>query len=309
MDELGRLLLLRDVVDAGGFSHAATKRGVSHSTVSKHISALEQQLGVKLLNRTSRAMSLTEAGELVVACSRRVGESVDQLREQLDELRGEVVGELRVNSMLHVGRHLVQPAIERFVREFPRTNVQLVLDDGPLSFSRDGFDVAVRVGLHAEGSLTASKLMENEVCVVAARAFVERWGLCEHPTRLIDFPTIGYQTPEFDITVWSYIEDGEVRTIEVHPTCRVNNGNALLEFVASGLGIGYVSAFAARDGLRSGELVRLFPDIELPAFDSIFVLQSSGGYPSLKLKAFKRHLQDIARDVRGGDGSIEINDA
>lgn len=299
MDNLGKLLLFRDVVDAGGFSHAAARRKLSHSTVSKHIKSLEAELGVSLLNRTSRSMSLTEAGSLVLGYSRRVGSSVEELRERLDELRGEVVGELRINSLVHVGRCLVQPAIASYVREFPRSRVQLFLDDGPLHFNREGYDLALRVGLHAEGSLTASKLVDNRVCIVAAPALIERWGAPSHPSELAELPAVVYHSPQFDISAWTYVEAGEFRTVEVQPVCEVNEGNALLELVLAGLGVGYLSAFAVEDCIRRGELVRLLPEVELPPFEPVFMIHAATEHPSLKLRAFKRHLREqVARLAR-----------
>ncbi len=294
MDDLGKLLLFKHVIDAGGFSHAAARRGLSHSTVSKHIKSLERELGVLLLHRTSRSMSLTEAGSVVLDHSRRVDASIAELHERLDELRGEVVGELRVNSLVHVGKHLVQPAIARYLREFPQSRVQLVLDDGPLHFSRDGYDVAVRIGLHAEGSLTASKLVDNEVCIVAAPSLLEQIEMLEHPSRLGELPTVGYQSPPFDITTWAYIEEGNLRTVQVNPACRVNDGNALLDLVLAGLGVGYVSRFAARRYIQRGDLVRLFPNVELPPFEPVYMIQAATEHPSLKLHVFKQHLTDVA---------------
>ena len=298
MDDLGRLLLFRDVVDAGGFSHAANRRGLSHSTVSKHVRSLEDTLGVLLLNRTSRTMSLTEAGRVVLGHTRELGASVEALHAQLDEIRGDVVGELRINSLVHLGSHLVQPAIERYVAEFPRSRVQLVVDDGPLQFNRDGFDIAVRVGRQVEGSLTATKLMDNEVCIVAAPSLLERVGPLEHPTALARVPTVGYRSRQFDISTWSYIERGAYRSIEVAPVCSVNDGNALLDLCLRGIGVCYLSRFAVQPHLDDRTLVRLFPEIELPPFDPVFLIRASTDHPPRKIRAFTEHLHAVAQTWR-----------
>ncbi len=295
MDDLGKLLLFRDVVDAGGFSHAAARRGLSHSTVSKHVRSLETALGVQLLNRTSRTMSLTEAGAVVLASSRRVGASVDTLYEQLDALRGDVVGGLRVNSLVHLSRHIVQPAIETYLDAHPRARVELVVDDGPLQFTRDGFDLAVRVGRLAEGSLTASKLLDNDVCIAAAPQLLARIDAPHHPEDLARLPTVAYRSSQFDISTWTYVDAGSFRSVDVAPVCTVNDGNALLDLVLSGLGIGYLSAFPAAAHLRSGALVRVLPSYTFPRFDPVFMIHGSTEHPSLKLQTFKRHLMAAAR--------------
>lgn len=295
MDDLGRLLLFRDVVDAGGFSHAANRRGLSHSTVSKHVRALEDALGVLLLNRTSRTMSLTEAGRVVLGHTRELGASVEALHAQLDELRGDVVGELRINSLVHLGRHLVQPAIERYTAEFPRSRVQLVLDDGPLQFNRDGFDLAVRVGRQVEGSLTATKLMDNDVCIVASPSFLERAGPLQHPRDLARTSTVAYRSRQFDITSWSYVEDGEYRSVEVTPICTVNDGNALLDLCLRGVGVCYLSRFAVQPHLDDRTLVRLFPELDLPSFDPVFLFRAPTDHPPRKIRAFTEHLRTVAQ--------------
>lgn len=298
MDDLGRLLLFRDVVDAGGFSHAANRRGLSHSTVSKHVRSLEDTLGVLLLNRTSRSMSLTEAGRVVLSHTRDLGTSVQALHAQLDELRGEVVGELRINSLVHLGTHLVQPAIERYAAEFPRSRVHLVLDDGPLQFNRDGFDLAVRVGRQVESSLTASKLIDNDVCIAAAPRFLDRVGPLTHPSELARVPTVTYRSRQFDITTWSYVDAGEYRSVEVTPVCSVNDGNALLDLCLRGVGVCYLSRFAVQSHFDDGSLVHLFPEIALPSFDPVFLIRATADHPPRKIRAFTEHLRAVAQTGR-----------
>ncbi len=290
MDDVGKLVLFRDVVESGGFSRAAARRGLSHSTVSKHIKSLERSLGVQLLHRTSRVMSLTERGRVVLDYSRRVGGCVEELQRRLDELRGEVRGELRVASLVHVGKHIVQPAAAAFLREHPHARVQLSLSDAPLAFSRDGLDLAVRVGLQAESTLTARKLLNNEVCIVAAPALLARHGAPQHPSQLAALPTVGYRSAAVTITVWRYLEGGEHRSVEVTPRFLVNDGNALLDAARDGLGVAYLSRFAAREDLERGALVQLLPRVALPAYDPVYMLYASTDYAAPALAAFQRHL-------------------
>ncbi len=290
MDDVGRLVLFRDIVDLGSFSRAASKWGLNHSTVSKHLKTLETELGVQLLRRTSRTMNLTDEGRLVVEHSRRIGACVEELMQRLEAQRGEVRGEIRVTSLFHVGRHFVRPAMASFLREYPQVRVTLVLDDGPLAFHRRRFDLAVRVGLPTEGSLTARKLARNDVCLVASPELIARVGQPKHPAELVDFPTVAYATDTLDLVAWTYEENGEYRSVEVRPMCRVNDGNALLDAVEDGLGVGYLSAFAVRKGLERGSLVKLLPDFKLPTYDPIYMLSPATEHASPRIEAFKRHL-------------------
>ncbi|MEM9459047.1 MAG: LysR family transcriptional regulator [Myxococcota bacterium] len=297
MEHVGKLVLFRDIVDQGSFTRAAAKWGLSHSTVSKHIRTLESALGVQLLHRTSRSMNLTEHGQLVYGYSRDVGASVEQLMLHLDEVRDEVRGQLRISCLRHVGRHLVQPAIARLMTRHPRIRVTLVLDDGPLAFHRDGFDLAIRVGRGAEGSLTARKLLDNPVCMVASPGLLERRGSPEHPRQLASYPTVAYVAGPLQITAWTYIDQGEYRTVQVDPGLCVDDGNGLLDAVRAGLGIGYLSAFAVREDLDRGTLVRVLPRFELPAYDPIYMLYAGSKYASPKLEALKHALVEVARTL------------
>jgi DNA-binding transcriptional LysR family regulator len=272
MDDVGKLVLFRDVVALQSFSAAAKRRGLTHSTVSKHVRSLEEALGVKLLHRTSRSMSLTEEGRLVFETSKSVGQSVARLQRQLEALRGEVRGEIRVQSLIHLGRTLVEPAIAELLRSHPHVTVTLVLDDGPLHFNREGFDLAVRVGMDVEGTLSARRLADNDVCLVASPDYVDRHGLPEHPSDLGAWPTVAYQAGTVAITAWRYEDEGEIRVVEVDSAYRVNNGNALLAAARAGLGIGYVSAFAAHDDLQRGALVRVLPGFALPSYEPVYLI-------------------------------------
>ena len=297
MDDVGKLVLFRDVVDAGGFTPAAIRRGLSHSTVSKHVKSLEVSLGVQLLNRTSRSMSLTEAGRVVLGYSRDVGASVAALEERLDELRGEVMGELRIGCLLHIGRHLVQPAMQRYLAQHPRARIRLLASDGPLHFTRDGLDLAVRVGLDVESSLTARKLIDNEVQLVASPSLVSRIGAPSHPSALADLPTVGYRIGEVVIDAWRYEEGDEIRSVVVRPIAEVSDGNALLDLAIAGVGIAYVSAFAAREAIREGALVPILPELRLPAYDPVYLLSPGRAHRTLKVAAFETHLKAVAAEL------------
>ena len=297
MDNLGKLLLFRDIVDQGGFSRAAGHRSLSHSTVSKHMKSLEAELGVVLLQRTSRSMALTDEGRLVYDYSRRVGGDIGELLERLEESRGEVRGRLKISSLVHVGRHIVQPAITAYLAQYSRTRVDLTLDDGPLRFTRDGFDLAVRVGRDVEGSLSARKLVDNNVCLAASPSFVEKHGLPTSPSELPRFPAVAYASKAVEITVWTYVEEGVYKTVEVHPVYRVNEGNALLDAVRAGVGIGYLSTFAAREDLVAGTICRVLPELELPPYDPVYMIQARSEYRSPRLEAFRRHLRTVAKSI------------
>lgn len=293
LDHWSKLLLFKDIVDKQGFSNAARYRGVSHATVSKQLKALEAALGVTLLERSSRSMTLTEEGRIAYQHSQRIGAQFDDLLEDMEARRSGVRGELRVGALLHISKHIVQPAVAAFLQAHPLAQVTLLLDDGPLNFTRNGLDCAVRVGQVGEGELHVSKLMDNPVCIVASPNLLQRCGQPQHPAELANFPTVAYATEVVAISVWSYLEDGAQQTVAVRPVYQVNDGNALLDAARAGIGIAYVSAFAAQADLAAGNLVRLLPDFRLPDYEPVCVIRGRALRRSSKLQAFMTCLNGV----------------
>lgn len=299
MDDVGKLVLFRDVVELGGFSAAAAKWNLNHSTVSKHVKTVERELRVQLLERTSRTMRLTAPGRIVYEHSGRIGVAYREMLRRLDEMRGEVSGELRIGSLLHVGHHVLQPAVARFLAAFPEVRVTLLLQDEPLAFYRNSLDLALRVGLPSEGTLIARKLLDNDVCLVATPELLERAGPLEHPEDLAQYPTVAYSSADVEITSWAYSEGGEERTVSVHPRLRTTDGNSLLTAVRNGIGVGYLSTFAVREDLEVGRLVTVLPSFELPAYAPVYLLSAQSEYASPRIEAFKQSLFETARAMQG----------
>lgn len=295
MDHLGKIALFKDVVDCQSFSKAAIKRGLTHSTVSKHIKRLEELYDVRLLLRNSRTMSLTEPGRSVYNAAVEIQRALGNMESQLQEQSGLVVGELKVTCLFHLAPHLVQPAIDDFLKTHPQASVKLVLNDSPLAFSRDGFDAAIRVGLIAEGRLTARKIIDNEVILVAAPSLLEHHGSLSHPNDLAKYPTVTYVSGNISVDNWLFEEDGEIRSVRVYPRLTVNDGNALLAAARQACGVAYVTKFSAQTDLKRGDLVRVLPEFSLPNYAPVYLLTAPQEFPSPKVKAFKECLIKVAK--------------
>ncbi|TNE49253.1 MAG: LysR family transcriptional regulator [Deltaproteobacteria bacterium] len=290
MEHVEKLLIFRDIVEQHSISGAARHWNMSHSTVSRHLKSLELYLNTQLLHRTSRTMELTEEGRIVYDASCQISNNLEDLKQRLLERRGVVQGELRINSLVHVGRYFVQPYLQSFCEMYPNVRISLVLDDGPVNMTQGKFDLAIRVGLPNEASLTVRKLADNPVCLAASPALVKRWGKPQKPSELSLFPTVAYSNFQGDIDTWSYVEGEEIRVIQVTPVCRVNEGNALLQAVLDGLGIGYLSTFAAQPEFATGKLVPILPNLQLPPYAPVYLVRPFTEYISPKVEAFKQHL-------------------
>ena len=295
MDHLDRLLLFRDIVELGNLTQAAAKWKVTHSTVSKHLKALEQSLDLRLLHRTSRALRLTEEGKLVYKYALQLSQTHEELMDALDSRREEVRGHIKITSFVHIGRYLAKELFQPFSQRYPDVKFTWMLQDATLDMIRDGFDLAIRVGRLKDSSLIMRKLCRHPVCLAASPSFIQRYGNPERPKDIEDIPTVTYASKVTEVENWPYLKEGQQQTIQVRPILRVNDGNALLEVVKSGMGIGYLSMFAAQPAFQKGTLVPILPKLQLPDFAPIFVCYPGKQHIPLRVKVFLQMLEDCLK--------------
>lgn len=286
-----KLLIFREVIKAGSFSGAAQRLGVRHSTISKKISALEKELGVLLLHRDSRKFQLTEAGKLILEDCSQLELTKERITNNLNRLKDRVIGTLKINSLVHVGRHWVQPAVNRFLAKYPEVRVVLSLDDRQINFFKEGFDLGIRVGLLPEPSLLSHKIADNPVNLAASKKFIDKHGFPKAVEDLGHFPVVAYATDWLEITSWTYLVGGKPQRIQVHPRLLVNEGNALLQAVKDGLGIGYLSRFAVVKEFKTGGLVQVLSQVRFPDYTPIYALYPALGFMPFKTKSFLDVLQ------------------
>lgn len=286
MDTANRLILFADVIDSGNFSKAAERRAVNRSLVSKHIAALETELGVRLLHRTTRRLSLTDAGRAIYrhACT---------LREQLAEtdalvasLRNDVRGELRINSTSYFGHLHVMPVVEQLAREHPELTIDLRLEDRYVDIVGEGFDAAIRVTQPDDSSLVGRKLVDNPFVMVASPDYLREQGT---PHSLEDLATHRFivYAGEFGINDrWAYHAGAEIKTLRLNSQFRVNDGSALVKCAQRGMGIALTPTFGSRDALNDGSLVQILPQLELASFLPIYIMYPSRSHLPKKTRLF-----------------------
>ena len=254
IDSLQPMRIFVSVVQNGSLSSAARQLGLSPASVSRHISALEEGLGCRLVNRTSRKLTLTEAGEVYYA---KVGEILQQIAEANDsvaELTSKPRGTLRVHSRVLVGHLHVVPVLPEFLARYPEVSVDLHLSDASVDLIGEGFDMAVRIARLPDSSLIARRLFTMPRYTVAAPSYLKRWGRPTHPMHLAEHKCFGYaylSTPG----IWHYTNaSGEQASVRPAGQLRVNNGEALLPSVIAGLGIADLPDFIVGDAIASGEV-------------------------------------------------------
>ncbi len=284
MDTMGAIPVFVAVVQYGGFSPAARFLGISKSAVSKRISQLEQQLGVKLLHRTTRKLSLTEAGEHYFEHALKANLAARDAEDAVAQLQGEPQGRLRINTPMSFGRLHMAPMIPEFLKKYPKIRIDLVMDDKRLDLVSGGFDLAIRGGALPDSTLVARRLATLNSVLCASPDYLERHGYPQQLDDLLQHNCLSFSYSN-DVKEWSFTQGNQRHSVVVSGSYQVNNSEALLEAVRQGLGIARLPTFVAGPDIRAGKLVVLFPEYKMPELDINAVLIERQYMPA-KVRAF-----------------------
>lgn len=263
MDRLDAIALFAAVAECGGFVAAARKLGRSPAAVSRAIMALEEQLGQRLFNRTTRALSLTEAGEKLLERGRRLLADYDDIADAVqggDAPRGV----LTLTAPVMFGRLHIMPIVRDFLRDFPGIDVNLLLFDRVVPLVDEGVDLGLRIGRLPDSSLIASRVGAVRRVLVAAPDYLARAGLPRNPDELADHAFISTYGIAASPSHWSLGAEEE-RMVRFRPRLTVNSVDAALDAAVSGLGIVRLFSYQVEDNVARGRLVRILPDFEPPA--------------------------------------------
>lgn len=264
MDKLHALRAFLDVAESGGFSKAARRLGVATSSVTRLIDGLEESLGTALLTRTTRRVTLTDAGAAYLEQVSRVLSDLEEADGSVSDTGTEAVGPLRVSLPATFARLCLAPHIASFLRENPRVSLDLVLSDAYVDLVSERIDVAVRIGTPAlQPQLIVRNLAEHRRYVVASHAYLQR-----HGTPLIPEELSKHECMRFSYQPvpqrWSFRHrDGQLQHVEVQGRLAVNNSDILREAVLDGGGISLLAEWLIREDVRVGRLRRLFEDYEI----------------------------------------------
>lgn len=254
MDRYAALQLFLRVVEDGSFAAAASHGGISRAQASKLIRALEDDLGVRLIQRTTRKLSLTEAGTQFHV---RVAEAMRALQEaeaEAAQRQTEPRGRLRVSAPISFSRRYLGDAVAEFLRRHPRIELELDLSDQRADLVRDGFDMAIRIGHLADSSLVARRIAPARLMAAAAPSYLRAHGTPTHPQQLEAHVGMVY-TLTAHPGQWTFRRGDESVTVRMHGPLRASNGDVLTAAAQRGLGITVQPTFIIGDAVRRGELV------------------------------------------------------
>jgi DNA-binding transcriptional LysR family regulator len=288
MDLLNAMDVFNRVASLESFSAAARDLGMSKTAVSRHVSDLENTLGVRLLNRTTRRMSLTEAGQAYVARSAAILTDVEELRNAVQNLHRQPAGLLRVTAGVTFGHCSLAPVISNFLTEYPDINVQLDLTNRFVDIVEEGFDLAIRNGDLPESSLISRVLVPVKRYACASPAYIDRWGEPATPADLGSHACVVFHTHGAE-TQWEFADAEGEYTVTVSGRLRVNSTEAAAQAVRDGVGIGVLSDYAVQQQLASGELQRVLTGYEIKG-EHVYALYPHRHHLSAKVRVFLDYL-------------------
>jgi DNA-binding transcriptional LysR family regulator len=280
MDRIDNVAVFAEVAERGSFAEAARRLNRSPAAVTRAVAELEARLGVRLLNRTTRAVSVTEPGQRFLAGARRVLADLAEIEHAAIGQGSAPRGELRITAPIVFGRKHVLPLVTDFLEKFPEVSARLTLLDRPADLVEEGLDAAIRIGALADTSAIATRVGALKRVVVASPAYVKRRGRPKTPRELAAHDTIAFAGME-GIERWRF-KDGEAA---IRPRLIVNTAEAATDAAAAEFGITRVLSYQAADALAQKFLVRLLRDHEGDDVP-VHVLYPDGRHPPPKLRAF-----------------------
>ncbi|UTW13107.1 LysR family transcriptional regulator [Marinobacterium rhizophilum] len=286
--DLKSLELFVRVASLGAIGRAGAEFNLSATNTTQRLKMLEVDLGVKLLNRTTRAVSLTPDGETLLEHARRILEDVEAARNQLSQTTQSVSGTLRVTASASFGRSHIVPFVPEFLRLYPGVTLDLHLTDTVVDIVEMGFDLAFRIGDLAPSSLLARKIDDNPMQLVASPDYLARAGTPALPQDLAQHACL----PLGDTRVWKLLApDGTLHESKVSGPVSVNLGEALGEWVLAGLGIGLASLWYAGPDIAAGRLVPVMPEYRVWPEAKIWAVRPPGRIMPARVKAFLDFMQ------------------
>jgi DNA-binding transcriptional LysR family regulator len=285
MDRLECIRMFVAVMETGSFARAAERLQISPGQASKLISRLETDLGVRLLNRTTRALAATEAGQAYFERMRLLLADFDALEEAVRDVSGTPRGRLRVTAPVSFGATQLAPVLVDFARQFPQIELDVSFSDRLVSLVDEGFDVAIRIGSPADSSLIARHLCEARIVVCASEAYLSEHEVPSVPSDLKSHDCI-IDTNFREPGVWAFREtEGTAPLVDVTGRLRFSNAEVALAAAEAGLGIARAPSFIAGPRFRDKRLVPLLSKFEAKPL-AIYAIYPPGRHLAIKVRVF-----------------------
>ncbi len=287
MEDILALRLLLAIADSGGFARAARQFGLSPAVATRRVAALEADLGMRLFQRSTRRVSLTEQGALVREHAQRVVDALDEAREALRGASAHPSGRLRIISRAGIGRHFIVPALPAFRAAYPDICIGLEMQDsGPLDVLARGCDVAVAIGQLADSNLVARRIAETDSHIFASPGYIATHGSPATPDALREHACLTLSAAT-GTTRWLFSRGRQRYDIPLEAAMAIGDADALMACARAGFGCVMIADWFAREDVNAGRLVRVLADYQVePRGTPINLLYAGRSYVPLKLRAF-----------------------
>ena len=284
MDKLDAMNVLTKVVSSGSFAEAARRLGVTRSAISKAITQLEQELGVRLLDRTTRRVTPTEAGLAYYERCLAILAQITETEAQISRLHDEPKGVLKVNGPMSFGMLYLGSAIADFMDRYRDLKVELTLTDRMIDPLEEGVDVTVRIGAMVDSSLIARRISTTHVLLVASPEYVARNGMPKTPADLVDHKCLHYGHST-TVPRWQLTDNGILISVPVAACLSSNNGDTLRDAALKGIGIARLPSFIVGADIAAGRLLVVLPDFP-PQDVTIHALYAPNRFLAAKSRVF-----------------------
>jgi DNA-binding transcriptional LysR family regulator len=283
------------VVESGSFTAAAERLGLSRPVVSKYITRLEDQLGARLLNRTTRRLSLTEAGQAFFARSQRGLQEIEAAEAEVSRLQETPRGQLKLNAPMSFGILHIAAALPDFLARYPELSVEMNLEDRQIDLIQEGFDLAIRIAELPDSSLIARRLGPCRHVVCASPEYIKKYGSPRTPDDLRQHNVLTFRYHDSP-SEWRFISpDGRFVSAPVSGSIQMNNSLALREAVLQGVGIMLTPTFIVGADIQSGILQVVLPDYRAQEI-SIYAIYPERRHLSPKVQAFIEFMKERISD-------------
>ncbi|HIF9546285.1 TPA: LysR family transcriptional regulator [Photobacterium damselae] len=293
MDFASRLLLLLEVIEQGSFTNVANQKNVDRSVISKQINKLEKELGVRLLNRTTRSLSLTAAGNEMVSQADKLRTLLSNTHRLAQNYHHEPRGTLRVTSSIMFGRQYVQDAISQFQKEYPEVGCELRLEDRLVDIVKEGFDIGFRLGKPKDSGLICKKITNSRLLIVATPEFIKQFGPIDNIEQLEAAPATVYSAPGLLLNKFTYQDDSGIeQTFQLNPVYKVNDTEMIVKSALAGNTLAVVTTQMIHHEIQEGLLNPILPQLNLDDYGIFYAVYPHRDAP-IKTKLFIETLKSI----------------
>ncbi len=264
-EPFNEMAIFASIAERGSFTSAAKSLGRSKAFVSQQLTKLEEKLGTQLLFRTTRKLSLTEAGKVYLDYCQDIVRSAAAARQSIAALQGEMEGSICISATNSFGEIMVSDVLFSFQEKYPNIQINLDLSDDIQDLKENSIDLSIRGGTVVDDDLVAIPLVNWQMFTVGTTAYLEKYGAPETPDDLKAHNCIGTKH-ETKISGWPYLIDGQIQRIKVAGDFSVNRNPLIKQTALLGKGLAWVPSFVVHQEVASGRLVRVLSDFDPPAF-------------------------------------------